>query len=527
VNPLGRVFPQARLPHRPVALSLRSAPGQVVSLSLAIRPLKDLGETRIDFPELQGPLGGDETTVRTGAELDVGVVRYVARRESRRSQAWRPAPAMIVPTNAWIIEKNVTKQFWLDYRIPENLLPGRYRGAISITPEKAAASQLAVELEVLPFRLQRPRHLTLGLTYFSPVQDAWFGEDRYWQRMAAEFADMRTQGFTTVQFTGVGIHDYDRLDRVFQLYREAGFEQPLVLLESYGAMDRMRLDGIAWDSEAFFTGFQQSIRQLLTEAGRRHWPPFIVNFGDEFTNSALEEFGAEVARRLKEIPGIVTSADANGYKEVELLAPEVDIVAFNNGWAGPERVNGDKRLLHRGTIEMIEKAGAVPWLVNVGTDRFSNGYWLWKMVNLGVRGKLEWMYRSYHGMPYNSFDADPMVGDLAFPGPGGRAIHSLDYQFMRMGFDDLAYLYTLEQRLASRRASGASTAAVADAESFLRELDALIEDDMNRYRDGETKRWPIERYDVLRDKAIDHILALNSHLERPAEGSNPEADQAP
>ena len=89
---------------------------------------------------------------------------------------------------------------------------------------------------------------------------------------------------------------------------------------------------------------------------------------------------------------------------------------------------------------------------------------------------------------------------------------------------DLAYLYTLEQLLASKRASSPASAAVANAESFLRELDALIEDDMNRYRDGETKRWPIERYDALRNEAIDHILALNSHLERPAEGSNPEAE---
>ena len=502
------VFPDSRLPHQPGVISMRATPSETVPLTVAIRPLMDLGETRIEFASLHGPAGGDEGAVTTGAQLDVGLVRYAARRAPGQGRAWRPTPAMIVPVDTWVMRKDVSKQFWLNYRIPEKLAPGHYRGTITITPANAAPSQLEVELEVLPFTLQRPTHLALGMTYFSPVQDAWFDEDRFWQRMAAEFADMRAHGFTTIQFTGIGIHDYDRLDRVFRLYRDAGFEQPLTLLESYGAMHGIRRNGIAWGTEAFFRRYQKSIRQLLAEADRRQWPPLIVNFGDEFTNSAQEEFGAKVAQSLKEIPGIVTSVDANGYKEVKLLAPEVDIVAFNNGWAGPEGVNRGKRLLHKGTVEEIKEAGAEPWLANVGTDRFSNGYWLWKMVSLGVRGKIQWIYRSYRGLPYNSFDADPISPQLVFPGPSGKVIPSLDYQRMRMGFDDLAYLYTLEQLLAARRDMAADNGALARAETFLHKLDALIEDDMNRYRDDETQRWPVERYDTLRDEVIDHILQL-------------------
>ena len=326
--------------------------------------------------------------------------------------------------------------------------------------------------------------------------------------MAAEFADMRAQGFTTIQYTGIGIDDFARLDRMFRLYREAGFEKPLVLLESFGAMDRLRRDGIAWDTETFFSTYQQSIRQLLAEAKRRQWPAMIINFGDEFTNSAQEEFGVRVARKLSQIPGIVTSADANGYKEVRLLAPEVDIIAFNNGWAGPERVNEDRKLLHKETVELIKKAGAEPWLVNIGKDRFSNGYWLWKMVGLGVGGKLEWIYRSYDGMPYNSFDAQPMGAPTVFPGPDGTVIPSLDYQRMLMGLNDLAYLNTLEKSIASRKKSGQVDSTIASAEAFLKKLDRSIEDDMNRYKSGDTKPWPDKRYDAIRKQIIDHILQL-------------------
>ncbi len=513
---LESIYPESTLPHQPDTISLRATPGETVPLTVAIRPLMNLGETRIEFSGLHGPAGNDEAVVKTGAEtkteaklqVDFGVVRYAARAVPEKDGAWRPTPAMIVPANSWVMSKDVSKQFWINLRIPAKLIPGNYRGTITITPTKAARQKLEVELEVLPFALQRPTHIALGMTYFSPVQDAWFDEERFWQRMAAEFADMRAQGFTTVQYTGIGIHDHKRLDRVFRLYREAGFEQPLTLLESYGAIDRLRRDGFAWDTEAFFSRYQQSIQQLLAEATQRHWPPMVVNFGDEFTNSAQEEFGVKVAKSLKQIPGIVTSADANGYKEVKLLAPEVDILSVSNGWAGPNGVNGDKKLLNKRTVDLIKKAGATPWLVNVGKDRFSNGFWLWKMVGLGVRGKTEWIYRSYSGMPYNGFDADPMHAQLVYPGPEGTVIPSLDYQRMRMGFDDLAYLYTLEKLLASGKKTRHNKEAVASAEAFLHKLGKQIDDDMNHYRNDETKRWPAERYDDLRNSTIDHILQL-------------------
>ena len=69
-----------------------------------------------------------------------------------------------------------------------------------------------------------------------------------------------------------------------------------------------------------------------------------------------------------------------------------------------------------------------------------------------------------------------------------------------MGFDDLAYLFTLERLLASREKIGLSTPEITSAEVFLRRLEGLIEDDMNRYLDGDTKRWTAARYDALRNE---------------------------
>jgi hypothetical protein len=420
---------------------------------------------------------------------------------------------MIVPTATWDISDGVTKQFWLTLEIAEETGPGTYEGRIVISPEKAERATIRIEIEVLPFKLLRPTHLSVGMTYFSPVHYSFFGEERFWKRVESEFGDMRAHNMTCVQYTGIRMNDYDRMDRAFKLYRAAGFERPVYLLESYGAMLSLQRQGVAWETEEFHRKYVRLIRGFLEEAERRNWPPIIINFGDEFTNKALEEFGASVARHLRTIPGIVTAADTNGYREVSLMSPVVDIVAFNNGWDGPKGINRGKRLLKKETVDLVLKAGAIPWLVNVGTDRFSNGFWFWKMARLGVRGKMEWMYRGYNGMPFNSFDANPMGAHIVYPGPDGAAVPSLEYEWMRIGLDDLAYLHTLEERIeTSRRLPGRRT-AVAAAEAFIEKLAAEISDDMSVYldRQGKVKApWPAGRFDALRSQVADLILALQN-----------------
>lgn len=483
---------------------LRGTPGETISLSVVISPCSALGETRLDLEAFSDTEGLSAAPVAFSG----GVVRYGPIDADGAPGAWQPAGSEVLPQWHWTIEPGLNRQFWINLRVPEHLPAGNYSSAIQVTPSAGEARRLEFELEVLPFRLQRPEHLVLGMTYFSPVQDAWFDEQAFWRRLESEFRDLREHGFTAVQYTGLGIDDYARLSRVMEIYGDVGFPKPLILLESYGAMDRLRREGLAWGSEEFLNTYSQKIADLLEEARRRNWPPFVVNFGDEFTNTGQEEFGQSVARRLREIPGIVTSADSNGYKELSLLAPEVDFLAFNNGWAGVGRVNGDRKLLNPETIAEVRDAGAQPWMVNVGTDRFSNGYWLWKMLDQGVGGKLEWIYRSYSGIPHNPFDAVPMKTSMVLPGEDGIVIHTLAYERMRLGLDDLAWLYTLEQELAkAERLAAPDSEAIARARALLAEIDGSLDADLNYYVD-ESTHWPGPRFGILREKIVDSVMAL-------------------
>lgn len=503
VDPMAVLAPQGQVHGLGETLQLRATPGETISLSLVVSPCETLGATRLLFSDLLGDAGNADFE----AAVSGGVVLY-SPIASGVANAWQPRGKTIWPSWEWPIGAGINRQFWINYRVPDTLPAGTYRTRIEIQPHNGQRRFQTLQLEVLPFRLQRPEQLVLGMTYFSPLQDGRFGEEEFWRRLEAEFRDMRRQGLNTVQFTGIGIDDYERLDRVMAIYRDTGFSKPLILLESYGAMDRLRRDGIAWGTEAFYDAYTTAIARLLEQGRQRAWPPFVINFGDEFTNSGEEAFGEEVARRLRRIPGIVISADSNGYKELTLLAPHVDIIAFNNGWEGKHNVNGSRTLLNPQTVAEVEAAGAEPWFVNVGTDRFSNGFWLWRMARLGVKGKLEWMYRGYNGLPHDPFDGVPLKTPLVVPGEDGSVAHTLAYEQMRLGLDDLAWLYTLEVALAAAIDAGnAPTTAIEQGQALLEELELAMETDFNHYLEP-GNRWPDARFDLLRQRIIDAVVAL-------------------
>ena len=88
---------------------------------------------------------------------------------------------------------------------------------------------------------------------------------------------------------------------------------------------------------------------------------------------------------------------------------------------------------------------------------------------------------------------------------------AIDYELMRIGLDDLAYLYTLEQVLEAARESSDKQAAVERTDAFISRLDAMLEDDMDKYRDAETRKqyaWPMARFDEIRGEVVDLVLQL-------------------
>jgi len=139
--------------------------------------------------------------------------------------------------------------------------------------------------------------------------------------------------------------------------------------------------------------------------------------------------------------------------------------------------------------------------------------WLW-----GVQGQENFTYQLYyyHRNPYNPLDdIVPMYGHT-FPGVDGP-IPTMTWEAIREGIDDLRYIKTLEQYIASAKKSGNPQAlkTAVEAELFLKKLKTkvgLIDwNNCNReLKLFKSQLLPgIAFYDSQRRKIADFIIALH------------------
>jgi hypothetical protein len=133
----------------------------------------------------------------------------------------------------------------------------------------------------------------------------------------------------------------------------------------------------------------------------------------------------------------------------------------------------------------VQQAGAIPWFVNAGSDRFAFGFFFWKMAKYGVKGKVEWYYRLGNNEKGSLVRVD---GEQIYP--------TLDYERSREGVDDLRYLCKLEKVIAQAKAAGKAGPQVAAGEALLKKIADGIVDNWTAYTSG-GEVFPADGFDVL------------------------------
>ena len=142
-------------------------------------------------------------------------------------------PPRISRTFRTSIPQDTSKQFWLDFDIPEDASPGEYSGVITVDLDGNEV-QVPVRLNVLPFSLLDSSINRWIFYRFTPLVG---GEDNQYEiisedLMRAHFEDIRAHGFNGLIWT----KDFEiktpqqrslasaQRDRFFALAREARFE---------------------------------------------------------------------------------------------------------------------------------------------------------------------------------------------------------------------------------------------------------------------------------------------------------------
>lgn len=472
-----------------------AAPGETLSFQVAVRPFRDVAAMKLSVSDLRGPGGA----VIPAPGVEVYLKKYVCN----GSQV---APLCLMPKDTVDLEQNLTRSFWLRVRVPEGAAAGVYQGAVTAAAG-GVKKELPVEIQVYPIRMRDDIPLAIGYYYSPPDSGQWVFFDKMKDFQAERDRILREQmeilhdaGMTSVDLPcptvtglrGSGVTlDLAQTEKVAKAARAAGLfanpkqAAPVATLSIGRTIGRRMADGKALDNgdelrlPGFDTAFISGAMQLV-EWGRRQGMPLVLWVVDEPRehpnpwNRNLEDTLCylRLAGRVQGAVRTVTPmGDSNSGKDYLPLLDEVEIIDTHAG---------------KSSARMIERAMTGKprlWLYNVGKDRYSNGFYLWRV---GSGGKHEWHFNlwvqpgapgRYPGRDIHNPFLNYEFTQATVPAPPNfkGALLPTDGLFsMAAGAADFRYLHTLQQAIAQCKRDGAKGEQVAEAEKFLAALRNVI-----------------------------------------------------
>lgn len=286
----------------PTRLKLVAALGESEPLAIGVHnpgPTRAL-QVRVDeFRSADHRLTAEHASPRL-------MLPYPARAEAgdRPSPTLRRPMVLLAPTErGWTIPAGETRVVTVDVHVPLDATPGRYQSRLSITSPGAAAQHLAVELEVLPFRLKvNGFHAGAFVTTYNIWSAGFTGYYPEMIEMDARYGFNIAGGFfnkgneipfrrdAAGRITDVDEADprFARFDQTMQQLARHGMGD--VLFWNWGATGNVRQfnqvlraagAGGGIDTDAGKRGFAEVLRAIKAAERRHGWPEMVINPFDE------------------------------------------------------------------------------------------------------------------------------------------------------------------------------------------------------------------------------------------------------
>jgi hypothetical protein len=491
------------------AISSTAARGELRFLTVALRPLRDLGTAAVEMSELRGADGAIP-----GDAVSVSLVRHLPTR-GLGDLMYRITPRYLVPAAEVPLAADLTRQLVLSVRVPESAAPGHYAGVLTVSPEDRRPMRIPVSLEVLPFALPEADFTTgfWGIEPNVPVQGAAY--DGLQQQV---FEMLRAYGMTSftggpaIPFSGLDESGRPRLsfaavDAFMAAARKAGFTREFM---SYGGLT---IRGLSDGYEKGETGaalerryempYQDIVTRVWAEveahAAEQNWLPFVYNMCDE-------PRVVEVAERQIALMRLFNRAS------LWLRTGGSYSVSFRDTDDPVERCEQeifrtlDVSVLNRHDQSVMDKArelGKDVYIYNQGKDRYSFGLYQWSERAKGVRGRYEWISFVRHGYEYFDLDGrepDPSAIYFSSEGlrPGLVLLHAAE------GMNDFRYLQALEEALSAARPK------TEDAQRTVAEARAFLSGITDRIALGERHKPDWLDLDAVRREAATWVMRLGA-----------------
>ncbi|MDP6358407.1 MAG: hypothetical protein QF473_25025, partial [Planctomycetota bacterium] len=506
-------------------LRLFASIGEREAGTIAVTPLKDVsGPIKLTATDLTG----DGNAIISGAAFDIRYIRYG---EYPVQGGYGVRPFFLMPWMPGRWEKELTRGFWVDLHVPEDAKPGFYSGQLKLEADGLDAS-LPVQLRVLPLRLPVARVRAgvyagnLGGTTFRPFRTARMLP----RELMRKVLRTRMQFFADQGFTGL----YDSLpwwplelkdgevvptdaweiwkesfetsksipnfsDRIFHYY--CGGPQIFPKCDGFlhrGSIHKMKMEDIKFTDRAI-EQMSKMVQWLYREMRANGYPELVFYVQDELGNHGTKgaRYGRELLKALnkirKQVPGgFRTCISTLRVSIAREYLSEADIVLPNSAYP-----------VTKETIAELRAKGATLGLYNMGSSRFSYGFYPWR-VDAFTRAQWSFSYDGDSGDPFVALPVGRRVSCDSHFTPDWEILPSIGMLALREGVDDFRYVQLLEEKLAAAKKAGRKSDVVKRASAIMDELKAAVSEDYL----SPTNNWDKSTLDYWRWRVAEAAIGL-------------------
>ena len=452
----------------PTSLQLFATAGEYEPTAFVVKPLSELKGFEVRVSDLKTDRNED---VIPASQIDVRTVRW---RPKPEGLLWQPWPECLLPTAPATLRPGLNRQYWLTVHVPDHTRPGRYRGTIVLSSVHGKSASVALQVEVLPFKLAALSSEHSWSYYTYPPQRLALGlEDR--EVLARQFAEsLRQHSMNAIQLPPPDILnmkdaetfelDFTDFDLVMRAALAAGLDGDFQVITAGDAYYHFkRHAGGKEFTPEFNRGFTKYLTQIRDHCRQQGWKPPLIWTVDEPRETGIESANRNFTdtqamnRLAKQVPGLrvtVTpmSDDGHGVDYTPML-DTLDVLQ-THAWHKSERFISEAR-----------KRGTTWWSYNSGISRYS---WGLQCYVLDAVGRWQWHYNSWGKCPHNPVSSSRSY-HVVYPSPEGL-IPTVAFEIAREGTDDFRYVLTLQRTVEKARSSGRD---VSSAEALLGEIKRL------------------------------------------------------
>jgi hypothetical protein len=378
------------------------------------------------------------------------------------SDETQATPELIQPTDTFTLQPlsisaDTNKQFWITLHVPNDAVPGTYKGRIFLTADGIPPHYIDLELLVHPFTLEQP-NLIYGLVYYAAthtdfpngtIGHGWKSVQQY----TAEMTDMAQHGIYYPWFACYPKNPKVGFDTDLNIREAAGL--PKDFIQPYAGVPGPP----APQTKAELDAYRAFIRSIKARVESHGYAKMYCSGIDEGQAKILPtEFPAfEAIHEEGCYVWIGTNVDN---KPFEIVGKYVDVA--NYAWA-PNKKEAAK--WHSVGAKIFNYAN--PQTANENPYTYRRNYgWLLFVNNYDGCQTCAYQGNIQGQHIWNDFAGIPIKGyrghNLTYPTTNG-VIDTIQYEGFREGINDMRYLATLQGAIRDYAKSKPALATAAQA----------------------------------------------------------------